>query len=151
MSRRYWIVLSFILALVLGLEVAVRLAQSARSRVRIINAGTTPIENLIVSYAGSRVSVGNLQPGETGYAHLSGGAKGKLDLAFTQKGNPMAGCQIADYDPRALGRDGLEQVIEIKADQVTRYMDDAEATTPLTRLRDRVRDWVSAELDVSKL
>ncbi len=151
MSRRKWIVLVCVIALAAALEIVVLLAQSARTRVRIINAGATKIENLVVSYSGSKVSVGELSPGETGYAHLSGNQKGTLELAFTQVGNPMSGFQVPDYDPATLRESSLEQVLEIKADQVTRYMEDAEATTPLSRLRDRIVNWVSAELDPRRL
>jgi hypothetical protein len=151
MSRRRWIQLSCLLALIVGLEVAVWLAQSSRTRVRIINQGLTSIENLVVSYAGTKVSVGNLASGETGYAYLSGFEKGTLELAYTQEGNPMAGFQITDYDPRALRRDSLEQVLEIKANQVTKYMDDAGANSAMSRLFDRVRDWVAAEFDPARL
>jgi hypothetical protein len=151
MSRRRWIVAGCVLALVVGLEVAVRIAQTGRSRVQIINAGATPIENLVVSYAGTRIRLGSLPPGATGYAYLSGQEKGTLDLAFTQAGNPLTGFQVADYDPRALGRDGLEQVLEVKSDMVTKYLDDAGSITPLSRLLDRIRDWIHGELDQARL
>lgn len=151
MSRRRWVVVVCVLALMLGLEVAVRVAQSGRSRVKIINAGATSIDNLVVSYAGTRISVGSVPAGETAYAFVSGLDKGTLELAFTQAGNPMAGFQVTDYDPRALGRDELEQVLEIKTDQVTKYLDDAGAISPLSRLLEKIRDWVLGELDQARL
>jgi hypothetical protein len=151
MSRRRWILLGCVLVLVVGLEVAVWWAQSGRNRVKIINSGLTPIQNLVVSYAGTKVSLGGLEPGETGYAYLSGREKGTLDLAFTQAGNPMAGFQITDYDPRVLRRDGLEQVLDIKVNQVTKYMDDAGASSAMGRLYERLRDWVADEFDSARL
>jgi len=151
MSRRKWILLCSLVALAAGLEIVVLFTQSARTRVRIINAGATKIEDLLVSYAGSKIRVGDIAPGETGYAHLSGNEKGTLELAFTQAGNPMSGFQVADYDPSTLRASSLEQVLEIKVDQVARYMEDAGATTPLSRLRDRIANWMSAELDSSRL
>ena len=37
----------------------------------------------------------------------------------------MSGFQIADFDPRAMRRDGLRQVLTIMPNQVMKYMDDA--------------------------
>ena len=58
----------------------------------------------------------------------------------------MSGFQIADFDPRSMRRDGQRQVLTIMPNQVMKYMDDAEYSTPLGRLGGRISDWVSAKL-----
>lgn len=147
MSRRVQIILiGLIVLLVLG-EIVFRFTRPSRTSVQIINAGDTPIENLVVIYAGSRVGVGTVPAGENTQVGLTGQAKGMLSLEFTQKGNPMSGLQIADFDPRSMHRDGLRQVLTIMPNQVMKYMDDDTDTTPLGRLGNRISDWVSAELE----
>ena len=111
---------------------------------------TLPIENLVVSYGGSRVGVGTLPAGENTLVWLTGSKKGTLSLEFNQARNPMSGFQIADFDPRSMRRDGQRQVLTIMPNQVMKYMDDAEYSTPLSRLGGRISDWVSAELDLTR-
>jgi hypothetical protein len=147
MSRRACIALVSMTILILGLEIAVRFSQSARTGIEIINAGDSLLQNLVITFEGSHVVVGDVAAGQSAHVWLSGIAKGTLTLSFTQAGNPMSGFQIADFDPRSIRRDGLKQVVQIKSNEVVKYMDDEESSTPLARLRDRIRDWVSAELD----
>ena len=78
---------------------------------------------------------------------LSGQRKGTLNLSFKQRDNPMAGFQIADYDPHALRRDGLEMVLLVNKNQVGKYLDDQRSTTPIGRLMERFESEVSRELD----
>jgi hypothetical protein len=81
---------------------------------------------------------------------LTGSAKGTLTLSFTQAGNPMAGFQIPDFDPRAMRRDGLKQVLQVMPNQVVKYMDDEDYSTPMGRLGGRITDWISAELEIAR-
>ncbi len=146
MSRRAGIVLVSVIVLILGIEVAVRLSQNARSSVEIANLGGTMLENLVVSFGGSQVGVGKVAPGDTAHVWLSGQDKGSLSLAFTQAGNPLSGFLVPEFDPRSMRRDGLRLVLHIKPNEVMKFMEDEVTSTPLGRLRDRISDWVSAEL-----
>ena len=150
MSRRAQTVLIGLIILLVGVEIVVRIVQPSRTSVQIVNAGDTPIENLVVVYGGSRVGVGTLPAGESTQVWLTGSGKGTLSLEFTQAGNPMSGFQIADFDPRSMRRDGLKQVLTIMPNQVMKYMDDEDYSTPLGRLGGRISDWVSAELDPTR-
>jgi hypothetical protein len=147
MSRRTGIVLISVIVLILGIEVAVRLSRTSRSGVEIANLGEVALENLVVSFGGSQVGVGNLAPGGSTHVWLSGKDKGSLSLSFTQAGNPMSGFLIPEFDPRSMHRDGLKMVIHIKPNEVMKFMDDEQTSTPLGRLGDRIRDWVSLELN----
>ena len=62
LSRRAVIVLISVLILVMGIEVAVRLSRNSRTGVEIANLGATAIENLVVSFGGSQVSIGHVAP-----------------------------------------------------------------------------------------
>jgi len=146
MSRRAGIVLISVIVLVLGIEAAVRLCGNSRSGVEIVNLGDTMLENLVVSFGGSQVGVGEVAPGETTHVWLSGTGKGTLSLSFTQAGNPLSGFLVSEFDPRSMRRDGLRMVLRIKPNDVERYMEDELTSTPLGRLRDRISDWVAAEL-----
>ena len=150
MSRRTQMILVGLIVLLVGIEIVVRITSPSRTSVQIINAGDAPIENLVVIYGGSRVGVGTLPAGENAQVGLTGSTKGSLALEFTQKGNPMSGFQIADFDPRSMRRDGLRQVLTIMPNQVMKYMDDDIDTTPLGRLGSRIGDWVSAELQLPR-
>jgi hypothetical protein len=150
MSRRARIVLISVVCLVLGIELVVRFAGPSRGGVQIINAADTVIEKLVVSFAGSKVAVGSLAPGDATVVRLSGNDTGTLELSYTQKGNPVAGFQVQDYDPRALRRDGLRLVIQIKPNEVMKYMDDDADGSPLGKLRGRIGDWLYDELDPTK-
>ena len=150
MSRKAWLIAIGLAILLLGIEIGVRSLQSAKSSVQISNLGDTLLENLVVSFAGSQVGVGNLAPGESAQVWLSGTKKGTLGLAFTQKGNPMSGFQIADYDPPILRRDGLRMVLQIRPNEVTKFQDDESSTSLLGGLSNRIRDWVWGELSPLK-
>ena len=147
MSRRAWIILISLAALLLGIEVVVRFSGSSRASVQIVNDGDAVLENLIVSFPGSRVAVGSLTGGDSAQVWLSGHEKGTLALSFTQAGNPMSGFQIPDFDPREIHRDGFRLVLHIRQNEVTKYMDDEESSTPMSRLGDKISDWVASELD----
>jgi hypothetical protein len=147
MSRRAWIALVTLIVLLLGLEVALRLSQPAMTGVEIINGGDSMIANLVITFEGSRVGVGDLAAGQSAHVWLSGKKKGTLSLSFTQDGNPMSGFQVADFDPQMMRQDGLKQVLQIKPNEVTKYMDDEQSSSPLGRLRDRIYDWFAAELN----
>jgi hypothetical protein len=150
MSPRARIVLISVIILILGIEVALRLSQASRSSVEIVNLGDTMLENLVVSFGGSQVAVGKVAPGETTHVWLSGTEKGTLSLSFTQAGNPMSGFLVPEFDPRSMRRDGLRMVLQIKPNEVVKSMDDELTSTPLGRLRDRIGDWIAAELSPAR-
>ena len=145
MSRRAKVILISLIVLVLGIELVLRLSNNARSEVEIANFGQTMLEELVVSFGGTRVAVGKVAPGESAHVWLSGPAKGSLSLAFTQVGNPMSGFMIPEFDPQSMHGDGLKMVIQIKPNEVMKYMEDEGTSTPLGRLRDRITDWLSSE------
>lgn len=146
MSRRAHIVLISVIVLALGIELVVWLLQGSRTSVEIANLGATAIEELVVTYGGSKVAVGHLGPGDTTRVTLSGSEKGSLSLSFTQSGNPMSGFLLPDFDPRSMRRDGLRLVLQIKPNEVVKFMDDETTSSPLGRLRERIGDYVSLEL-----
>jgi hypothetical protein len=146
LSRRTQIVVASVILLIVGTEVAVRLARNYRTGVEIANDGDAPIENLVVSFGGSRVAVGQVAVGESTRVWLSGAEKGSLSLSFNQTANPLSGFLVPDFDPLGMRRDGLRMVLHIKPNEVMKFMDDEVSSSPLGRLREQILDWVSLEL-----
>ena len=150
MSHRIRILLVGAIVFLLGVEVAIRWARVSKTCVEIVNKGEAVIEDLVVSLGGGQVAVGHVPPGATAHAWVSGAGKGTLTLSFKQKGNPISGFMVDDFDPRQMQRDGLKMVLEIKPNEVQRYMEDDNTTTGSGGLGGRIRDWVSAELTLPR-
>jgi hypothetical protein len=146
MSTRARIILIGIVILVLGVEIAVRFSGGSKTCVQIVNKGDTLLENLVVSFPGSEIGVGSIPPGESVHVWLSGRRKGTLTLAFKQAGNPTSGFMVDDYDPPFMRRDGLKLVLNVKPNEVEKYMEDDESSTPMGRLGNRFNEWISGEL-----
>ena len=45
---------------------------------------------------------------------------------------------VDDFDPRQMRRDGLKMVLQVKPNEVKKYMEDDESSTPMGRLGDRI-------------
>jgi hypothetical protein len=103
------------------------------------------MEDLVVSYAGSQVRVGRLPMGQSTHVWLSAGPKGLLRLDFKQKGNALAGFQVADFDPTQNRRDGFKLVVLVKSNEIQRFLDDDPMADRET-LEDRIRRWLRAEM-----
>ena len=58
----------------------------------------------------------------------------------------MSGFLVDDFDPPSDARDGLKMVLNVRPNEVEKYMEDDESSTPLGRLGDRINEWISAEL-----
>jgi hypothetical protein len=146
MSHRVRVILITAIVLVLGLELAFRWRSASKTCVEIINKGDSIMEDLVVSFEGSEVAVGPVASGATTHAWLSGRGKGTLTLAFKQKGNPMSGFLLDEFDPRQMRRDGLKMVLQVKPNEVEKYMEDDDTPTGMGGLGGRFREWVAAEL-----
>jgi hypothetical protein len=146
MSTRARIILISVVILALVVEIAVRFSGGSKTCVQIANKGDTPIESLVVSFPGSEIAVGSVPAGESAHVWLSGRRKGTLTLAFKQAGNPASGFMVDDYDPPIMRRDGLKLVLNVKPNEVEKFMEDDESSTPLGRLGNRFNEWISGEL-----
>jgi hypothetical protein len=134
------------IVLLLGIEAAVRWGRASKTCVEIVNKGDSMIEGLLVTHQGSQVVVGNIPSGATAHAWLSGRGKGTLTLAFRQQGNPMSGFMVDEFDPRQMRRDGLKMVLQVRPNEVQKYMEDDDTPTGTGGLVGQIRDWISAEL-----
>ncbi len=127
-------------------EITVRPWKAATGCVQIINQGESAIEDLVLSYAGTKVRVGRVGAGQSSQAWFTAGKLGPLNLEFKQKGNPLTGFQVADYDPASNIRDGLKLVLLVKKDQVERSVDDDDTAKARESFIKRVTDWLLPEL-----
>jgi hypothetical protein len=146
LSRQKWIVIGVVLILAAGLaEISVRPWKASRGCVQIVNQGDEAIEDLVLSYAGTKVRVGYLAAGKSAQAYFTAGKLGILNLDFKQKGNPLTGFQVDDYDPARNLEDGLKLVLYVKQDRVERAVDDDDTAKARETLIQRVKDWLLPE------
>ncbi len=55
--------------------------------------------------------------------------KGTLSLEFHQKGNPMSGFQVPDFDPTENLANSLRLILIVKDNRVERFMDDEQSSS----------------------
>jgi hypothetical protein len=147
LNRQKWIIVAITLVVLAGAaEFAVQPWKTPKGCVQIVNQGDAPIEDLVLSYAGTKVVVGRVAVGQSSHAWFTGDKLGPLDLDFKQKGNPMTGFQIADFDPASNIRDGLKMVLFVKNDQIQRSVDDDDTVKARENLIERVKLWLLPEL-----
>jgi len=150
-NRRKWTLIAVILALLAGAaEITVRPWKAAKGCVQIVNQGGSPIEDLVLSYGGTTVRLGHVGVGRSSQAWFTAGNLGPLKLQFKQKGSPLTGFEVADYDPASNLRDGLKLVLTIKQDQVERAVDDDDSVKARETLIERVKVWLLPELKESR-
>jgi hypothetical protein len=147
MSRRKWALLvALVILVVVGAELAVRPWYSTTGCVQVVNEGDGLLDDLVVSYADTKIARGPLAVGESTKVWFTAAGRGTLSLDFRHKGNPLKGFQIADFDPAENARNGFKLVLIVKPNRVERFMDDDESSRSITTLADRLRDWISADI-----
>jgi hypothetical protein len=147
MSRKKAIIVGVvILILAVGLELAFRSGDAGTGCVQVVNEGNEPMEGLFASHAGTSVNLGRLAPGEKSKVWFSATGRRGLKLEFTQKGNPMKGFQVDDFDPAEHRRDGSRLVLVVKNNQVERYVEQDESIKSPPRMLERLVDWIKAEI-----
>jgi hypothetical protein len=151
MPRRRWIIaLSLFIVLLVGAEITLRRWQSPRACVQIINKGTATMENVVVAYNGTTIPVGQLRMDASTHVWLTAGPKGLLKLDFRQKGNPLQGFQVVDFDPMQNLKDSFKLVLVITPKQVERFVEDDEFQQKKETLVERLRSWMSSEIEPEK-
>jgi hypothetical protein len=146
MSRRRWILLGSIATLLLvGAEVAFRQWESPKACVQIVNEADGPMEDLIVSYADTRISLGRLGAGEKTSVYLTAGPRGPLQLDYRQNRNGLGGFQVPDFDPLQNRKDAFKLVVVVRTNEVQRYMDDDASAQNQVDLIDQIKRWIGTE------
>ncbi len=139
MSRRKWIMLGVLIVLLtIGAELLVRPWNSSKGCVQVDNQGDAAMEDLILSYGETKVRVGGLGTGRSTNVWFTADGKDTLSLEFNQKGNPMKGFQVQDFDPAENLANGLKLVLVVKNNRIERFMEDDQSTTPLKSLMESV-------------
>jgi hypothetical protein len=143
-------IIAAVLVLVAGAaEITVHPWKASKGCVQVVNQGDAAIEDLVLTYSGTKVRVGQLAAGHSTSAYFTADKLGPLKLEFRQKGNPLSGFQVADYDPASNLRDGLKLVLYIKNDRIERAVDDDDTAKARENLIERVKDWLLPELKQS--
>jgi hypothetical protein len=143
MSRRTWIVLAVVvLVLAIGAELGVRRWNTPKGCVQIVNQGDAMLENLVVTYAETKIPVGSVAASQSTSVWFTPAGKGTLSLEFQQKGSPLNGFQVADFDPAQHRRDGFKLMLVVKSNQVERFMEEDENGSSEWNLPDRFKEWI---------
>jgi len=143
MPRRKWTILvSLVILLTVGAELVLRLGNYSKGCVQVVNEADGPMDDLVLSYAETKVDLGWLGAGKSTKAWFTASGRGILTLEFKQKDNPLKGFQVHDFDPAENSRTGSKLVLVIKRDRIERFMDEDETSTSLEKLSDRIRDWL---------
>jgi hypothetical protein len=152
MTRQKWIVLGgvFLLLLAVMAELVVRPWNPSKACVQIVNQGDSAIEDLVMDYGETKISVGRLGSGESTNVWFSAAEKGSIALEFSQQGNPMKGFQIPEFDPIDNIRNGFKLILVLKKDQVERFMEDDPTRTPLKSLMDNVIAWFESDVKLPR-
>src|SRR5690242_14756577 len=146
MPRRRWIIaLTVLIALLIAAEVAVRRWERPKACLQIVNEADGVIEDLVVTYADTRLPAGRLLKGHSVHVWLTAGPMGPLRLDYRQTGNASQGFQIADFDPARHVEDSYKQVLTIGTNQINRYVDEDE-----TRKKESwgrvIWDWLQSQI-----
>ncbi|WP_165248257.1 hypothetical protein [Paludisphaera soli] len=146
--RKWWWIVGLIVAASLALEVGVRMARGPRSGLIVVNGGDAPVKDLVASYAGVKVLVGEVAPGQSAQVRLENAPSDVVTLAFSQEGNPATGLLLGGDELDQARREGLRIVVVVKPGQLSRYMEDDVSTdepSPLLRLVRRVMERIRPE------
>ncbi|HKI16870.1 MAG TPA: hypothetical protein VKA15_03280 [Isosphaeraceae bacterium] len=150
MNRQKWMIIAAVLFLMAAAaELTVQPWKAPKGCVQVVNQGDAAIEDLVLSYSGTKVRLGRVGAGQSIQAWFTAAKLGRLDLEFKQKGNPLSGFVVADYDPASNLRDGLKLVLCVKNDRVERSVDDDDLVKARETLIERVKNWLVPELKVS--
>ena len=89
------------------------------------------------SLAAGEIGAGLAERPREGYARTLLHPGGKPDVGFPDRRTSIpANCAGMDS--------GL--VLHVRPNEVTKYMDDEESSTPMGHLGDKISDWISSEL-----
>jgi hypothetical protein len=143
MSRRGRAILVFLgVALMLAaIEIGYTLWRGSLACVQVENLGTEPIQSLVLTCGSSSASTQILPPGGSVRLFLAGNVRGTLSIAFHQKGNAMTGFQVPGFDAPSMTSDGFKLMLRVRSNEIERYQDDLEPTTPLGALVHDVKAW----------
>jgi hypothetical protein len=147
MRRRAAIILGvLVVVMAIGLEIGSRYWVSSTICVVISNDGAQPMDDVVASYADTQVSLGQVAAGTSTKVWFNHKGRKPLVLKFMQKGNPMTGYEVDDFDPVELRESGSRLVLVVNGSQFQRYIerDDSIKTPP--RLLDRLVEWIRDEL-----
>ncbi len=147
MSRRLVIVVGvLVVAIAVGLECAMRYWGTSTASVMIVNEGDESMQGVSASYADTRVDLGALAAGAKSKVWFSSAGRGQLKVDFTQKGNPLKGFKVDDFDPDKHRRDATRLVLVVKGDHFERFVEEDDSVKSPPRMLDRLLDWIRDQL-----
>jgi hypothetical protein len=147
MARKRWfIAVAVLVALLVAIEVTVRQWERPKGCVQITNEGQGIMEDVVVFYHDTQLSVGRILKGQSAQVWLTAGPVGPLRLEYRQKSSAMQGFQIADFDPAQNAKDGFKQVLVIGNNQIQRFVEDDDTRKDERSVGEKIIDWFKSEM-----
>ncbi len=147
MSRRWVVILCvLVVAIAAGLELALRYWGAPAVSALVVNEGTEPMQDVFASYGNTPLSLGSLAPGQKTKVWFSAAGRRPLNLEFIQKGNPLKGFKVEDFDPLEHRTSATRLVMVVKNNQVEQYVEEDDSVKSPPRMLDRLMDWISEQL-----
>jgi hypothetical protein len=122
-----------VLAILTAAEVALEWARSPQACVLVENLGDAPIEDLVLTAGAAREAVAPVGPGATAVVYVAGRAPATLQVRFRQRGNAMTSYELPGFDPPEMSRDGSRLVLKVRPNEVERFQEEGDPTTPMGR------------------
>ena len=138
------IVFATLLILVCG-ELAFEWWRGSEAVVSVENAGTAPIEGFVLLHGKSKSSIPLIAPGASVRIYISSNENSPLSFTVAQEGNPLNACELPDFSPAQLEREGLMLNVRILPNgEIERFGDvNDNVGPPLTRRYRALRSWVA--------
>jgi hypothetical protein len=143
MTRRTRIILIVvaIATILIGFEVGFTLWRGSQACIQVENLGEEPMENVVLTCGSSRASVPRIEGGRAAQLYLGGDSTNTLSMSFRQRGNAMTGFQMPGFNPAQLNREDFKLMLRVRTNEVERFQEDGEPSTPLGRMARDVQKW----------
>ncbi len=142
-SRWKWVALGVVLLLIAA-EVGLNVLKPSEVLVKIVNGGQEPLLNVEITVGAESSFVDRIDPQQAHVFLLSSYGKTPLALKFNQLNNPLSDFVVPEFDARKLSQEGSVLVLEVRPNEVARYVEPDERPGALGRLYGKARGLVEA-------
>jgi hypothetical protein len=134
----------------IAVEVGLNVWRGSQACIEVVNSGSEPIEDLVITLGSSRAVGGRLEPGQSVSLYLSARKPGTLLMTFHQRGNPLGSFPMHEFDPNRVREENFKVILNVRPNEIERSQDDADPATPLGRLIKALMDRINRALEISR-
>ncbi len=132
-KKRGILAVAAVVGLLVATEIGLNILSGPSATVQIDNLGVEPIEGLEVSAGLSRDGPAKVDVGGSIRFQLRGTDAQTLFVKFRQRGNPLNSYELPGFDPALMHTEGSRLILQIRANEIIRFQDEAEPRTVLGR------------------